>query len=99
MFRYAATLAYAFSAVALGASIDISKINGSIVVEAGQQVQVRDGASAVNGELTLRKGARVGGKLDNVNGTLSFKRPVDVYVGAGVTLPPVVGVQPQRFTL
>jgi hypothetical protein len=32
MFRYVATLLYAYSAVALGASLDLSKVNGSIDV-------------------------------------------------------------------
>ena len=212
MMRYLATLAFAFSAVALSSSPDYSKVNGSIVVEAGQQAgdvdtvngsitigrgsranevetvngsvhleeqssvksaetvngaivvgaqaQVHESAGTVNGELTLGKGARVGGKLENVNGKLSlqgatvgggietvngdvyvasgshveggihveknsgwswggkskpvrvtiesgavvsgplkFERAVDLYVGSGVVLAPVEGVQPQRYSL
>jgi len=53
MFRYIATLAFAFSAVALGASADISKVNGSIVVEAGQQA---GDVSTVNGSITVGRG-------------------------------------------
>ena len=34
-----------------------------------------------------------------VTGTLKFEREVDLYVGAGVQLPPIEGVQPQRFSL
>jgi hypothetical protein len=37
MMRYLATLAFAFSAVALSSSPDYSKVNCSIVVEAGRQ--------------------------------------------------------------
>ena len=212
MYRYLATLAYAFSAVALGGTTDISKVNGSIVIEAGQSAgdvetvngsvsigrgarvedietvngsvrideqviavstesvngevtvgagsEVREDATTVNGAVTLARGAKVGGRLENVNGKLLlegatvsggistvngdvyiasgsrvdggihveknsgwrmgkkpknprvtvesgavvtgplvFEREVDLYVGAGVTLPPVEGVQPQRYTL
>jgi hypothetical protein len=156
MFRYIATLAFAFSAVALGASADISKVNGSIVVEAGQQAgdvstvngsitvgrgsQVQDvetvngsvrleelstaaSAETVNGDVYVAAGSRIEGGIHVeknqgwnwgrqpknprvtiesgavVNGTLQFERPVDLYVGAGVTLPPVEGVQPQQFKL
>jgi hypothetical protein len=122
---------------------------------------VRKGVEAVNGSLTLRKGARVAGGLENVNGAmvlegaqvdggietvngdirlatgtrltggihvdenksrwnwggesrnpkitietgvtiegpLNFEREVDLYVAPGVTLPPVEGVQPKRYTL
>ena len=38
MFRYVATLLYAYSAVALGASLDLSKVNGSIDVGSGRSV-------------------------------------------------------------
>jgi len=207
-------IAYAYSAVVLGAAAagDISKVNGSIKVEDGQQAGdvstvngsvtigvgarvgsvetvngsvrigdraevesaetvngsvtvgvdslVREGIDTVNGSMTLRKGARVGGGLDNVNGAmllegarveggidtvngdirlatgsrvtggihveenkswfksghsdnpritieqgavvegrLHFEREVDLYVAAGVTLPPIEGVPPKRFEL
>ncbi len=212
MIRYVATLAYAFSAVALGASLDVSKVNGSIVIEAGREAgdletvngsvsvgrgarvedietvngsvrldeqvtatsaetvngeieigaasQVRDDASTVNGAMTLGRGAHVGGRLENVNGRmkldgasvsggietvngdvylatgsrvdggihvekhtgwnlgrkpknpritiesgavvngpLRFEREVDLYLGEGVGLPAIEGVQPQRYAL
>jgi DUF4097 and DUF4098 domain-containing protein YvlB len=212
MTRYLATLAFAFSAVAFGASTDISKVNGSIVIEAGQQAgdvetvngsvtigkgarvddietvngsvrmdddvvvssaesvngeitlgargEVHDDATTVNGAITLAQGAKIGGKLENVNGKLQldgasvgggistvngdvyiasgsrveggihveknsgwhmgkkpknpritiesgavvtgplkFEREVDLYVGAGVQLPAIEGIQPQRFAL
>jgi len=34
-----------------------------------------------------------------VEGPLHFEREVDLYVAPGVSLPPVEGVRPQRFTL
>jgi len=84
MTRYLATLLFAFSAVAIGSSGNISKVNSSITVDRGQQagdvstvngsitlaedVLVSDDVSAVNGKLTLRRGARVDGRLENVNG-------------------------------
>ncbi len=67
--RCALTLAYAWSAVVLGAAGsgssagDISKVNGRVRVEAGQQA---GDVSTVNGSLTLRHGVRVGG-LENVS--------------------------------
>jgi DUF4097 and DUF4098 domain-containing protein YvlB len=212
MIRYAAVLLYAVSAVALGASENISKVNGSIEVEAGQQagdvssvngsisvgrearvrevetvngsirmddgaqaesvetvngavtlgqdVVVNDGVSTVNGRLILGRGTRVGGGLENVNGefnlqgasvaggietvngdvfvgtgsrveggihvekpsgwtwhktqslpkitiesgavvtgTLHFEREVDLYVGQGVELGRIEGVEPRRHTI
>ena len=50
MFRYVGTLVFAFSAVALGAAGDISKVNGSIDVAAGQQA---GDVSTVNGSITV----------------------------------------------
>ncbi|MCJ7453538.1 MAG: hypothetical protein MUO39_13845 [Steroidobacteraceae bacterium] len=87
MVRYVATLLYAFSAVALGAAADMSRINGSIHVEPGQQAgdvstvngSITVGSSAqvhevetVNGSVRLANGAQIGGALENVNGTLSI---------------------------
>lgn len=211
MIRYAATLLYAVSAVALGSAVNVSKVNGGIDIEPGQQAgdvstvngsirvgrgaQVRDvgtvngsvrlesragarsvetvnGAvtleegtvvtgelSAVNGKLTLQRGARVEGRAENVNGglrlegatvrgglgtvngdvfvgagsrveggiliekpsgwswgrtnpprvtiesgavvsgPLRFEREVDLYVGEGVDVGPVEGVEPERHRL
>jgi len=145
MTRYLATLLFAFSAVALGAAADISKVNGSIDVAAGREagdvetvngsitigsgaraqdvetvngsirldaraaarsvetvngaitladeVVVSDGVSVVNGKVTLMRGARVDGRLENVNGGLRLEAATvtggvgtvngDVFVGAG----------------
>jgi DUF4097 and DUF4098 domain-containing protein YvlB len=212
MLRYVATLLFAFSAVALGAAENLSKVNGGIRVDPGrivgdvssvngsitigagssarevktvngsvrvdekgtvesagtvngaitlaEKVQVRDDVETVNGEIRLREGSRVGGQLSNVNGalklygarvgagietvngdvlvgagsrveggiqvlksrgwsrnkdpdkprvtiesgavvngTLRFEREVDLYLGNGVTLGAIEGVQPQRHSL
>jgi DUF4097 and DUF4098 domain-containing protein YvlB len=158
MFRYVATLLYAFSAVALGATGNISKVNGSIDVDAGQQAgdvstvngsisigsaaQVRDvetvngsvriddrataravetvngavtvgesvtvseGVSAVNGKLTLRRGARVDGRLENVNGDFRLEGATvrggietvngDVFVGSGSRVEQGIHVEKNR---
>lgn len=66
MFRYVAVLLYAYAAVALGATLDISKVNGSIEVEAGQQV--RD-VSTVNGSIRVGSDARVR-DVETVNGSV-----------------------------
>ena len=55
MIRYLATLLFACSAVALGSSGNLSKVNGSITVEAGQQA---GDVATVNGSITLREDAR-----------------------------------------
>ena len=70
MYRYVGTLAFAFSAVALGAAGDISKVNGSIDVAADQQA---GDVSTVNGSITVGSG---GGRF-NVSGrvTLGEARP------------------------
>jgi hypothetical protein len=34
-----------------------------------------------------------------VEGSLHFEREIDLYVAPGVTLPPVQGVAPKRYTL
>lgn len=64
MFRYVATLMFAFSAVALGDGI--SKINGSIHVDDGRQT---GDVSTVNGSVTVGRDARVG-DVDTVNGAV-----------------------------
>lgn len=64
MFRYVATLLFAFSAVALGDGI--SRINGSIHVEDGRQA---GDVSTVNGSVTVGRDARVG-DVDTVNGAV-----------------------------
>jgi DUF4097 and DUF4098 domain-containing protein YvlB len=44
----------------------VETVNGAIVLNEG--VVVSDGVSAVNGGLTVQPGARIGGRLENVNG-------------------------------
>ncbi len=68
MFRYAATLLYAYSAVVLGASLDVSKVNGSIHVDEGQQA---GDVSTVNGSITIGRSARVE-DVETVNGSVHF---------------------------
>jgi DUF4097 and DUF4098 domain-containing protein YvlB len=158
MYRYVGALIFAFSAVALGSAGDISKVNGSIAVAAGQQAgdvstvngsvtigsggQVRDvetvngsvrletrstaravetvngsiviaeeavvseGVNAVNGKLTLLRGARVAGRLDNVNGDFALEGATvgggigtvngDVLVGAGSRVENGIHVEKSR---
>lgn len=80
----------------------ISTVNGDVFVGTGSRV---DGGIHVeknhgwgwsrkpkNPRVTIESGAVV-------SGTLNFEREVDLYVGAGVQLPPIEGVQPQRFAL
>jgi DUF4097 and DUF4098 domain-containing protein YvlB len=68
--RCVLTLCFAFGAVlvgdAAGAADDISKVNGSVKVEPGQQAGDVD---TVNGSITVGAGARVGG-VETVNGSL-----------------------------
>jgi DUF4097 and DUF4098 domain-containing protein YvlB len=66
MFRYAAVLLYAYAAVALGATVDISKVNGSIEVDAGQQA---GNVSTVNGSIRVGSDARVR-EIETVNGSV-----------------------------
>jgi DUF4097 and DUF4098 domain-containing protein YvlB len=69
MTRYLATLLFAFSAVALGAAADISKVNGSIDVEAGQEA---GDVETVNGSITIGSGARVR-EVETVNGSIRLE--------------------------
>ena len=71
MTRYLATLLFGFSAMALGAAADISKVNGSIDVAAGREA---GDAKTVNGSITIGSDARVR-DVETVNG--------DVFVGTG----------------
>jgi DUF4097 and DUF4098 domain-containing protein YvlB len=66
--RIAATLAYAFSAVALGAAAgdDISKVNGSIRIDDGEMA---GDISSVNGSVSLGRGASAD-EVDTVNGSV-----------------------------
>jgi hypothetical protein len=67
------TVAFAFSAVALGdaahAADDLSKVNGSVKVEPGQQAGDVD---TVNGSVTIGAGARAG-DIETVNGSLKIE--------------------------
>ena len=68
--RAIATLAYAFSAVALGAAAgpDISKVNGSVRLEAGQ---VAGDVSTVNGSVTVGTDATAD-EVETVNGSMQI---------------------------
>lgn len=86
MTRYLATLLFAFSAVALGAAADISKVNSSIDVEAGREV---GDVETVNGSITIGSAARVR-DVETVNGSIRLEprataRAVETVNGA-VTL-------------
>jgi DUF4097 and DUF4098 domain-containing protein YvlB len=67
------TVAFAFAAVVLGDSAhagqDISKVNGSVKVEPGQQAGDVD---TVNGSVTIGVGARAG-DIDTVNGSVKIE--------------------------
>ena len=69
MFRYVATLLYAYSAVALGASLDVSRVNGSIEIEAGQTA---GSLSTVNGSIRVGSDARVR-EVETVNGSVRLE--------------------------
>ncbi len=69
MFRYVATLLFAFSAVALGASDDLDRINGSIDVAAGREA---GDVSTVNGSITIGSDARVQ-DVETVNGRVRLE--------------------------
>ncbi len=69
MTRYLATLLFAFSAVALGAAADISKVNSSIDVEAGREA---GDVETVNGSITIGSGARVR-DVETVNGSIRLE--------------------------
>jgi DUF4097 and DUF4098 domain-containing protein YvlB len=79
MYRYLATLAYAFSAVALGAAGNLSKVNGSITVDAGEQA---GDVSSVNGSIRLDDGAQAE-SVETVNGAVTLGE--DVVINDGVS--------------
>jgi DUF4097 and DUF4098 domain-containing protein YvlB len=66
MIRYVATLMFAFSAVALGASGNISKVNSSIRIDDGGQA---GDVSTVNGSITIGRDASVR-EAGTVNGSI-----------------------------
>jgi hypothetical protein len=88
-----------------GAEVDggIETVNGDIRLTTGARVgggiHIRErkskwgwGGEPRNVKVTVEQGAVVEGRL-------LFEREVDLYVAPGVTLPPVEGVQPTRYTL
>ena len=86
MIRYAAVLLYAVSAVALGASENISRINGSIEVEPGRQA---GDVETVNGSITIGSVARVR-EVETVNGSVRLEARAEAQavqtVNGGVTV-------------
>ena len=66
MIRYVATFLFAFSAVALGASGNISKVNSSIRVDDGGQA---GDVSTVNGSISIGRNASVR-EVETVNGSI-----------------------------
>jgi DUF4097 and DUF4098 domain-containing protein YvlB len=69
MTRYLAALLLAFSAVALGAAVDISKVNGRIDVEAGREA---GDIETVNGSIRIGSDARVR-EVETVNGSIRLE--------------------------
>ena len=86
MTRYLATLLLAFSAVALGSSGNISKVNGSITVDAGQQA---GDVETVNGSIAIGEDARVR-DVETVNGSIKIRPRAQAQgvesVNGGITL-------------
>ncbi len=86
MIRYAATLLYAFSAVALGSAVNISKVNGGIDIDPGQQA---GDLSTVNGSIRVGRGAQVR-DVETVNGSIRLESTASAQavetVNGGVTL-------------
>jgi cytoskeletal protein CcmA (bactofilin family) len=98
----------------------LENVNGRLML---QGASVAGGITTVNGDVYLASGSRVDGGIHVeknsgwhiskkgknpritiesgavVTGPLKFEREVDLYVGAGVQLPAIEGVQPQRFAL
>lgn len=88
-----------------GAQVDggIETVNGDIRLATGSHltggIHVNEhksswwkGKDSRNPRITIEQGV-------TIEGPLHFEREVDLYVGPGVNLPPVDGVQPKRFTL
>jgi hypothetical protein len=105
MFRYVATLLFAYSAVALGATGNISKVNGSIDVDAGQQA---GDVSTVNGSIRIGSAAQVR-DVETVNGSVriddrAVAQSVEtvngaVTIGEGVTVSEGVAAVNGKLTL
>jgi len=69
MIRYALALTWAVSTVALASSGNISKVNGSIHVETGEEA---GNVSTVNGGIVIGEGARVR-EVETVNGSIRLE--------------------------
>lgn len=69
MIRYALALTWAVSTVALAAAADISKVNGSIQIDDGQEA---GDVSTVNGGIVIGQGARVR-DVETVNGSIRLE--------------------------
>ena len=89
------TTAFAFAAVVLGdaahATGDISKVNGSVKVEAGQQAGDVD---TVNGSVTVGAHARAG-RIETVNGSVKIEDTAVVISAATVNGSITVGAGAQ----
>jgi DUF4097 and DUF4098 domain-containing protein YvlB len=68
MIRYALALTWALSTVALAASGNISKVNGSVEVETGEAGDI----STVNGGIRIGEGVRVR-EVETVNGSIRLE--------------------------
>ncbi len=87
-----------------GAQVDggIATVNGDIRLASGTRltggIHVEEskswwkGGNSRNPRITIEQGVVV-------DGPFNFEREVDLYVAPGVTVPPVEGVAPRRFTL
>lgn len=86
MIRYLATMLFACSAVALGSSGNISRVNGAITVEPGQ---LAGDVSTVNGSITLGEDARAR-DVETVNGSVTLHARAQAHavetVNGGVSL-------------
>jgi hypothetical protein len=89
MFRYVATLLYAYSAVVLGAASNMSKVNGSIDVGQGQQA---GDVSTVNGSISVGSSAQVE-DVETVNGSLRFDESAKAHSAETVNGAIVLGRQ------
>lgn len=104
--RVAGGLANVNGAMVLeGAQVDggIATVNGDIRLATGTRltggIRVEEsksrwswGKESRNPRITIETGV-------TIEGPLNFEREVDLYVAPDVTLPPVEGVQPRRYTL
>jgi hypothetical protein len=70
-----------------------TRVSGGIHVEdSNSHSWFRTSKDRRNPRITVEQGAVV-------EGPLRFEREVDLYLAPGVSLPPVQGVEPKRYTL